>query len=799
MLLTSAHVAVFVFCSSELLLSVQRASLRDDCDGEQLVNINVCDCVTCASFLCRRARVYVRSGGEWRERGNGEVKLLKHKTTGYVRIILRQDKTLKLRMNHKVAVTAPAKLTANAGNDKSWVWTAEDFAEEKVETVTFAIRFKDVEMSKAFAAAYEAARASNGKLLESGVKGTHAPSPAKAAPAAAAGGAGAPVGSFAAFAAAFTAAAGGASSAPAAASSASAVDGGKPVPVTEKLSDIYGAAGETAAIVSTYRDRAAESGCESDCGFETHSRDDDCMTVMHVCAAILHPCPYCIRLMRPSKTITLKINNRTCRAGAFAPQPCLPRQVSLTDACLRAFLPCLPSCLPAYLLACLVVFRLLSVAVLSCRRHRSFLPLLLQIRYGAVSEAFRAAFGVEPSFFVRAPGRVNLIGEHIDYHSYGVLPMALAAQDVVIAVSVGAAGGPVKVANRDAAKYPAAELPANPAAPVDAPAADGSRWASYVHCGYKGAFAWARESGAAPEPLGLNLLVDGAVPAGAGVSSSSALVVASLLATARALGVPAALTRAGAAEASRKAEHAIGTMSGGMDQAIACLATAGSAARIEFTPALRAEVVPLPGGASFVVAHSGESAAKGVDPHKGYNLRVVEGALAAKLLAKRLGLPAWAAASTLHDVQSGAALAGPAALVAPIASHLKDGASVAELEGESPSLVFHLLAHPPSEPILSALLHSFASASSIPSFILPPLLQAPSASRWLPSSTARSLPRRRPLPWPCSPLCPATHPRCTWPSAPATWPLRRSASAPSLPPAVALRAVQLLSWPAWAS
>lgn len=203
--------------------------------------------------------MYVRSGGEWRERGNGEVKLLKHKTTGYVRIILRQDKTLKLRMNHKVAVTAPAKLTANAGNDKSWVWTAEDFAEEKVETVTFAIRFKDVEMAKAFAAAYEGARAANAKLIESGVKGAHAPSPAKApAPSAAAGGAGAPGGSFAAFAAAFSAAAtGGASSATpaaaapaAAASSAHAIDGSKPVPVTEQLSEIYGAAGETAAIVS---------------------------------------------------------------------------------------------------------------------------------------------------------------------------------------------------------------------------------------------------------------------------------------------------------------------------------------------------------------------------------------------------------------------------------------------------------------------------------------------------------------------------------------------------------------------
>jgi Ran-binding protein 1 len=83
----------------------------------------------------------VRTGGEWRERGVGEVKLLKHRETGFVRLILRQDKTLKLRLNHKVQPAAT--LAPNAGNDKSWVFTAEDFAEEKLETHTFALRFKD--------------------------------------------------------------------------------------------------------------------------------------------------------------------------------------------------------------------------------------------------------------------------------------------------------------------------------------------------------------------------------------------------------------------------------------------------------------------------------------------------------------------------------------------------------------------------------------------------------------------------------------------------------------------------------
>ena len=53
-------------------------------------------------------------------------------------------------------------------------------------------------------------------------------------------------------------------------------------------------------------------------------------------------------------------------------------------------------------------------------------------RYTNLSARFKTLYGVKPSFYVRAPGRVNIIGEHIDYCGYSVLPAAL-EQDFIMA------------------------------------------------------------------------------------------------------------------------------------------------------------------------------------------------------------------------------------------------------------------------------------------------------------------------------------------------------------------------------
>ena len=56
-----------------------------------------------------------------------------------------------------------------------------------------------------------------------------------------------------------------------------------------------------------------------------------------------------------------------------------------------------------------------------------------QKRIEVLLSSFKSKFGDDPSVIIRVPGRVNLIGEHIDYCGYAVHPMAI-DQDVLVAV-----------------------------------------------------------------------------------------------------------------------------------------------------------------------------------------------------------------------------------------------------------------------------------------------------------------------------------------------------------------------------
>jgi Ran-binding protein 1 len=99
----------------------------------------------------------------WRERGIGDIRLLKHNEHQKIRLLMRQEKTMKIIANH--VVDPRIKLEPNAGSDRSWVWSAFDFAEgELVETV-FAARFSDSDIANDFKTKFEEAQSEMEKLL----------------------------------------------------------------------------------------------------------------------------------------------------------------------------------------------------------------------------------------------------------------------------------------------------------------------------------------------------------------------------------------------------------------------------------------------------------------------------------------------------------------------------------------------------------------------------------------------------------------------------------------------------------
>ncbi|KAH6915427.1 RanBP1 domain-containing protein [Coprinopsis sp. MPI-PUGE-AT-0042] len=100
------------------------------------------------------------TSAEWKERGTGDVRLLKHKETKKIRLVMRRDKTLKVCANH--LLTSDMKLQPNIGSDRSWVWkVAADYAESPPSAETLAIRFANSDNAGQFKSAFEDAQKNN--------------------------------------------------------------------------------------------------------------------------------------------------------------------------------------------------------------------------------------------------------------------------------------------------------------------------------------------------------------------------------------------------------------------------------------------------------------------------------------------------------------------------------------------------------------------------------------------------------------------------------------------------------------
>lgn len=170
------------------------------------------------SFLQRRCALYrfAPDTKEWKERGRGDVKFLKHKDTKRVRIVMRQEKALQyvaslitftvsvecifvfflllsfppylfyssftlsfnyslfpthyfhsVRLNHYVP---DESLASNAGSDKAWTWRCADFATDsgEPEVHSFAIRFGTPAKAQEFSEQWESARKANVQSVKGG-------------------------------------------------------------------------------------------------------------------------------------------------------------------------------------------------------------------------------------------------------------------------------------------------------------------------------------------------------------------------------------------------------------------------------------------------------------------------------------------------------------------------------------------------------------------------------------------------------------------------------------------------------
>ena len=103
------------------------------------------------TIFCHRAKLYRFDSAmkQWKERGVGDIKILKHNETHKARVLMRRQQILKLCCNHYI--TAEMKLEPLQNSDVSWMWfTACDFADEKPKPERFSVRFKVVEIADQF-------------------------------------------------------------------------------------------------------------------------------------------------------------------------------------------------------------------------------------------------------------------------------------------------------------------------------------------------------------------------------------------------------------------------------------------------------------------------------------------------------------------------------------------------------------------------------------------------------------------------------------------------------------------------
>jgi len=200
---------------------------------------------------------------------------------------------------------------------------------------------------------------------------------------------------------------------------------------------------------------------------------------------------------------------------------------------------------------------------------------------------FESRFGQRPAIF-RAPGRVNLIGEHTDYNDGFVMPAAVGFSTCV---AIGARPDRKLLIHSE-------ELPGQFEFDLDHLPHERTRsWCDYI----LGVATVLQQRGI--NLHGANLLVHVGVPIGAGLSSSAAIEVASALAL-MSLGDKTDLALPEVAKLCRHAENEfVGSRVGIMDQFVSCMGRAGHALLLDCR-SLEFKLAPIPEGVELVVCNT---------------------------------------------------------------------------------------------------------------------------------------------------------------------------------------------------
>ncbi len=237
-------------------------------------------------------------------------------------------------------------------------------------------------------------------------------------------------------------------------------------------------------------------------------------------------------------------------------------------------------------------------------------------------DAFRARFDTEPEVVARAPGRVNLLGAHVDYSEGWVLPAAI---DRAVWVAVRRAPGErtrlIATDFGEEASFASGE--------PEPPVAERDGQASWID--YPRGLAWALKQRGIDVPA-IDAVFGGDLPIGAGVSSSAAVEMAFLLAWEQLAGFE--LSGIERAQVGRTVENDyVGVQSGIMDQFASVHGRPGHALLLDCR-SLEHELIPTPDDLVFLVADTGVRRA--LASGTGFNDRKSECFHAADLLRPHL-------------------------------------------------------------------------------------------------------------------------------------------------------------------